>query len=37
MLNVIKEIRIQINPSLVWWDTPGYYSNHGEILEHPGS
>ena len=25
-----------INPSLVWWGTPGNCLNHDEILEHPG-
>ena len=25
-----------INPSLVWWGTPGSCSNRGEILKHPG-
>ena len=25
-----------INPLLVRWGNPGYLSNHGEILEHPG-
>ena len=27
---------ILFNPSLMWWDTPGNCSNHGEILEQPG-